>query len=53
MLLEGEFSIFRFQVVDVHRPVRRLSCHKLIEGIPCYALNVMVVLSYLPDHLAY
>ena len=52
MLVEGELAVLVLQVVDVDRPIGRLRGHELVQGVPGYTLNVVVVLSDLPYHLA-
>ncbi len=53
MLTKSELAIFGLQAVDMARSIRRLSGNIFIEGIPGYPLNVVVVLRYLTDDLAY
>lgn len=53
MLVESELAIFGFEVVDVNGAIGRLGGDELVQGIPCYTLDVVVVLRNLSNHLAY
>lgn len=45
-------TILGFESIDVNGAIRGLSCNVLIEGIPCHALNVVVMLRNLTYKLS-
>lgn len=53
MLIESKLAIFGLEVVDVNGTIGRLGRDELVQGIPRYTLNVVVVLRNLSNHLAY
>jgi hypothetical protein len=48
VLCQGKLAVLVLQRVDVYRSIGRLGCDVLVHGVPCYALNVVVVLGNLP-----
>ena len=43
-LCQGGLAILVGQTIDVDGSIGRLSGHKFIEGVPCHALDIVVVL---------
>lgn len=43
-------AIFQLQSIDMHGPIGGLSSDEFVEGIPRYALDVVVVFGNLSDH---
>jgi hypothetical protein len=44
VLCQRELTVLVLQGVDVHGSIGRLGCDVFVHGIPCHALNVVVVL---------
>lgn len=53
MLIERELAVFGSEIVDVNGAIGRLGRDELVQGIPRYTLDVVVVLRNLSNHLAY
>lgn len=45
--------VFRPEGVDVNGPVGGLRCNKLVQGIPCHALDVVAMFGDLSNKHAY
>lgn len=49
---QGACAVLELQCVYMDRSIGRLCCNKLVQRIPCHALDIVIVLCYLSNQVA-